>query len=677
MDKSERTILIVFLIALGGCLVISVLCGAVFLLANRIMPDINALLPEGLVTSTETGIEEPQITITPWAVDDGELVAAASGIAKLLEDTVIPTADLNELAEKFEGKVNVQTQLDQPPTNYQIGDELDFYVLNTDTNENRLTTATLQYETEEVYFWIEDGVYFDKRDLKTLMDRFSSQIYPTNQEFFGKEWIPGVDNDPHLYIVYATGLGDHVAGLSASTDVVLPSVHPYSNAHEMFYVNADVQTIADPYTLSVMAHELQHLIHGYHDANEELWLNEGFSELSTLLNGYDAGGFDYLFSYAPDLQLNYWPGDPNLSDPHYGASFMFVTYMLDRFGEEFTRAVVADEDNGFVSIDQVLGEHDVKDPVTKEGITADDLFADWVITNYLQDNSVLDGRYEYSNYSTAPKMDSTESIYDCSNASMQADVHQFGTDYIALDCSGNYEITFTGQPVIGVLPLPAEEHGKFWWSNRGDSSDILLYREFDFTNVTAPIILTYDTWYDIETDYDYLYLMASAQEGEWEIVDTPSCSFSDPTGNNYGCGYNGQSDGWITESVDLSEYAGKIVQIRFDYVTDGAVTGEGLALDNISIPRINYTTTLDDDDGGWIADGFAWIENLLPQTYLVSLINTSDTSNPIQKFYVAAGETLTIQFTGKPTQAETVLVVSGSNRFTRQKAQYSITITGQ
>lgn len=677
MDKSEKTILTVLLSALGGCLIISILCGAVFSLANRVLPGINALLPDDLVITTETGTQEPQITITPWNVDDGQLVTAASGVAKLLEDTVIPTANLNELAEKFEGKVNVQTHLDQAPVDYQIGDELDFYVLNTDTNENRLTTATLQYETDETYFWIEDGVYFDKRDLKTLMDRFSSQIYPTNQEFFGKEWLPGVDNDPHLYIVYATGLGDHVAGLSASTDVVLPSVHPYSNAHEMFYVNADVQTIADPYTLSVMAHELQHLIHGYHDANEELWLNEGFSELSTLLNGYDAGGFDYLFSYAPDLQLNYWPGDPNLSDPHYGASFMYVTYMLDRFGEEFTRAVVADEDNGFVSIDQVLGEHNVKDPVTNEIITADGLFSDWVITNYLQTDSVLDGRYGYSNYASAPKMDSTETIYDCSNASLQADVSQFGTDYIALDCNGDYEITFTGQPVVGVLPLPAEEHGKFWWSNRGDSSDILLYREFDFTDVTAPIILTYEVWYDIETDYDYLYLMASTQEGEWEIVDTPSCSFYDPTGNNYGCGYNGQSDGWITESVDLSEYAGKILELRFDYVTDGAVTGEGLALDNISIPQIDYTTNLDQDDGGWIADGFAWIENLLPQTYLVSLINTSDSSVPIQKFHVAAGETVTIQFTGKPTQAETVLVVSGSNRFTRQKAQYSIAIAGQ
>ena len=676
MDKSEKTILIVLLSGLCGCLIIALLCGAVFLLANRLMPDLNTLIPTDLGTVPESATQEPQITITPWNLDDDELLASASETVKVLEDTVIPTADLNDLARKFKGMMNVQTQLHQAPTEYQIGDDLNFYVINTDTNENRLTTATLQYKTDEIYFWIEDGVYFDKRDLKTLMDRFSTQIYPTNQEFFGKEWIPGVDNDPHLYVLYATGMGGHVAGLSASTDVVLPSVHPYSNAHEMFYINADVQTIADPYTLSVMAHELQHLIHGYHDANEELWLNEGFSELSTLLNGYETGGFDYLFSYAPDLQLNYWPGDANLSDPHYGASFLFVTYMLDRFGEEFTRAVVADEDNGFVSIDQVLAEHDVKDPITNEAFTANDLFADWAIANYLHSESVLDGRYRYTNYSSAPKMDSTETIYDCSNVSLQADVHQYGTDYIALDCSGNFEITFTGQPVVGVLPLPSEEHGKFWWSNRGDSSDIVLSHEFDLTNVTAPIIMTYDVWYDIETDYDYLYLMASTQEGVWEIVDTPSCTFYDPTGNNYGCGYNGQSDGWITESVDLSEYAGKILKLSFDYVTDGAVTGEGLALDNISIPQINYATNLDRDDGGWVPDGFAWIENLLPQTYLVSLINTSDSSTPIQKFHVAAGETITIQFRGKPSQAETVLVVSGSNRFTRQKAQYSITVTG-
>ena len=134
------------------------------------------------------------------------------------------------------------------------------------------------------------------------------------------------------------------------------------------------QTLTDPYTLSVMAHEFQHLIHGYHDANEELWLNEGFSELATLLNGYDAGGFDYVFSYDPDIQLNNWPSDPNVSDAHYGASFLFVTYMLDRFGEEFTRAVVADKDNGLVSIDKVLKEKQVKDPVTGETITADKLF---------------------------------------------------------------------------------------------------------------------------------------------------------------------------------------------------------------------------------------------------------------------------------------------------------------
>ena len=138
MDKSEKTILIVLLIALGGCLIIALLCGGVFFLANRLMPDLNTLIPTDLVTVQETATQEPRITITPWNLDDDELVAAASETVKVLEDTVIPTADLNALAEKFKGMVNVQTQLQLTPTAYQIGDELDFYVLNTDTNENRL-----------------------------------------------------------------------------------------------------------------------------------------------------------------------------------------------------------------------------------------------------------------------------------------------------------------------------------------------------------------------------------------------------------------------------------------------------------------------------------------------------------------------------------------------------------
>lgn len=669
MDKAEKTILVVLLSVIGGCAILAVLCGGVFFLANKYLPD--ATESPTIESSTQTPDKSP----TPESQADSESIKTAAGILSLLENTTIPTADLNQLTEKFDGKENIPTQLTTSPVNYDVGDSLNFFVNNTDTNETRVAKATLQYETEDIYFWIENGVYFDRRELKTFMDRFATQIYPTNQEFFGKEWIPGVDNDPHLYVFYGNGLGEQIAGYSSSTDVVLPVAHEYSNAHEMFYINAEGQTLTDPYTLSVMAHEFQHLIHGYHDANEELWLNEGFSELSTLLNGYDAGGFDYLFSYDPDIQLNYWPSDPNESDAHYGSSFLFVTYMLDRFGEEFTRAVVADTDNGMVSIDKILKEQQIKDPLSGNQMVADNLFSDWVVANYLKDNTILDGRFDYSNYPDGPQMVATQTIYDCENANVESDVRQFGTDYIELSCSGELEITFNGQPVVEVLPLPGEDHGKFWWSNRGDSSDITLSRTFDFTSVNGPITMTYDTWYDIETDYDYIYLMASIDGGNWQILETPSCTFSNPTGNSYGCAYNGQSDGWISESVDLSAFAGHQVELRFDYVTDGAVTGEGLTLDNIIIPEVKYQANFEENDGGWIPAGFALIENLVPQPFLVSLINTSDASAPVQSFPVEAGGTLTIVSEVNAQQGEVVIVVSGSNRFTRQTADYSITIT--
>jgi hypothetical protein len=667
MDKTEKTILVIFISVVGGCLILALLCGGSVFLFNRFT------VQDSGTPVVEATVAVPTLEPTSVVVEDST-IATANAVLAMLENTLIPTADLNQLAEKFEGKRNIPTNLTTAPINYQVGDKLSFYVVDTDTNETRVARATLQYETEHIYFWIEDGVSFDKRNLKTLVDRFANQIYPTNQEFFGKEWLPGVDNDPHLYIFYGNGLGEQVAGYCSSTDVVLPVAHEYSNAHEMFYINAEGQTLTDPYTLSVMAHEFQHLIHGYHDANEELWVNEGFSELATFLNGYDAGGFDYLFSYDPDLQLNYWPSNPDESTAHYGASFLFVTYMLDRFEEDFTRAVVADEDNGMVSIDKVMQEQGIIDPLNGERETADGLFSDWAVANYLKDSSVLDGRYDYHNYTDGPQMSPTETLYDCGNASVNGDVHQYGTDYIELSCDGSFEVTFSGRSVVDVLPLPSEDHGKFWWSNRGDSSEITLSREFDFTAVSAPILMTYDTWYEIETDYDYLYLLASVDGGNWQIVDTPSCTLSNPAGNSYGCAYNGMSDGWITETVDLSQFAGHKVTLMFDYVTDGAVTEDGFALDNLSIPAVDYVESFDENDGGWDPAGFVWIENLVPQTFLVSLVNTANVDEPVSSFTVEAGETLKFSFNGDSSAGELAIVISGSNRFTRQTAQYTLQI---
>ena len=211
------------------------------------------------------------------------------------------------------------------------------------------------------------------------------------------------------------------------------------------------------------------------------------------------------------------------------------------------------------------------------------------------------------------------------------------------------------------------------WSNRADASATKLTREFDFTNVTGPISLTYSTWYEIEEDYDFLYLLASTGDGKGRIINTPSCSFSDITGNSYGCGYNGASNGWITETVDLSQFAGQVVTLSFEYITDEAVTGEGFVMDDIRIPEINYLADFEQDEGGWTAEGFVRINNILPQTFLVSVIDTYS-ETPIQKFTVSSGEDLNISLNALPDGYDYVLVVSGTSRFTRQKAEYQISL---
>ncbi|WP_205128613.1 hypothetical protein, partial [Escherichia coli] len=109
------------------------------------------------------------------------------------------------------------------------------------------------------------------------------------------------------------------------SDEYHPLVQPYSNAHEMFYINAS-QSLSSDYTYSVLAHEFQHMIRWYNDRNEDSWLNEGSSELASYLNGYGTGGFDYLFSRRPDTQLNSWPEGPGAAGANYGAAYLFMAY---------------------------------------------------------------------------------------------------------------------------------------------------------------------------------------------------------------------------------------------------------------------------------------------------------------------------------------------------------------
>ncbi len=183
---------------------------------------------------------------------------------------------------------------------------------------------------------------------------FENKIIPTNRKFFGEEWIPGVDNDPHMYVLYARGLGELLYGYFSAPDEFPQAVSPYANGHEMFVVSADNLGLADEEMASTIAHEYQHMIHWYRDRNEESWINEGFSQLAEVLNGFSPPGHDYTFAEVPDTQLTDWSSDNYENSAHYGASFLYMTYFIDRFGDTITQALVNDLNNGMSSVDEVL-----------------------------------------------------------------------------------------------------------------------------------------------------------------------------------------------------------------------------------------------------------------------------------------------------------------------------------
>jgi immune inhibitor A len=593
----------------------------------------------------------------------------------LLEQTIVPNNDPRDLACRLQGKCSIPEVVATSAPDRPVGDADKFWVTNTDTNQSFQIDATLQYVTPHVYFWVENGVDFNQKDMQDLVNTFENKIYPTDRAFFGSEWTPGIDGDVHIYILYARGIGQRVAGYFSSADEISPQAHKYSNAHEMFLFNADNSPLNDPYTYGVLAHEFQHMIHWHLDRNETSWINEGFSELAVFLNGYTIGGQDWAFLRSPDLQLTDWPNDPNATGPHYGAGFLFTDYFLNRFGEQATQALVRDPENGLESVDDVLKSIGATDPQSGQPITADDVVIDWMTANYLQDSSVADGRFAYQNYPDAPKAAATEKIDTCPQDNNYS-VKQYGAEYIDITCKGNFTLNFTGSTQTGLLPESPHSGNFAFWSNKGDESDMTLTHSFDFSQVSGPLSISFWTWYDIEKDYDYIYLEVSEDGKTWQIIKTPSGTDQDPSGNSYGWGYNGTSGGgpqWIQETVDLSQYAGKQVQLRFEYVTDAAVNGEGLLLDDVSIPAINYTTDFESDDGGWDAAGFVRIQNALPQTYRLALILKGKTTS-VQMIAVSQDQSASIPLDLSGDTREAILVVTGTTRFTREQASYTISV---
>ena len=665
-----------------GCLLACSLCmvigGGAACLGSLLVRSVPGL--EKSVPREATPVyQPPSLTPAPLVLANPVPAPAEEDLTSL-ESAVVPASDLVDLAERLGGKQDVPRVVASSAEPIPLGTVRTFYASNADTNENFRVEATLRYATPHVYFWVEQGINASDQDIQALVDRFEEKTYPTDRQFFGSEWTPGVDGDVHVYILLTRNLGSSVAGYFSPDDEYSPLAQPFSNAHEMFYLNTDALSLTDDYTGGVLAHEFQHMIRWYQNRSEDAWLNEGASVLAEFLNGFSLGGFDLAYAQNTNLQLDFWP-DPQETNtsPHYGASFLFLDYILNRVGRSATQALLRDPGHGLEGVDDTLRQLGEKDPQTGRQITADDVFADFAAALYLDNPAVGDGRFAFSNDPQAPHAQVDETVTTCPTGVESREVAQYGIDYILIRCVGDYHLHLVGQSEARVVPTNPAQGQYDIWSNEGDDSDTTLTRGFDLPPAT-PITLRYQAWFDIEKDYDYAYLEVSTDSGRtWRTLHTPSGTDRNPQGNNYGWGYTGESGGgdtpaWITENVDLSAYAGKHILLRFEYITDPEVNGGGLLLDNLSIPQLGYQADFEQNWGGWVPSGFVRLRNEIPQTYRALLILQQAKGTSVQPIALNDREYGEASLSLKSGDTA-VLVVMGTTPFTRLEAPFQYEIT--
>ncbi|MEN8650155.1 immune inhibitor A domain-containing protein [Streptomyces sp. 21So2-11] len=186
----------------------------------------------------------------------------------------------------------------------------------------------------------------------------------------------------------------------------------------------------------------------------------------------------------------------------------------------------------------------------------------------------------------------------------------------------------TKNPQALVVDLPKKavtttvvkpsEGSKQWWSGMGDDLKNTLTRSVDLTG-KANASLGLQGWWDIEANYDWLYAEASTDAGKtWNALDGTADGKALERDAADKPGLTGTGGAYKKLALPLDAYAGKKVDVRFRYQTDGGAGGKGFAADAITVTADGkplFTDGAEGDDNGWTAKGFSRIGESFTKDY--------------------------------------------------------------
>ncbi len=164
------------------------------------------------------------------------------------------------------------------------------------------------------------------------------------------------------------------------------------------------------------------------------------------------------------------------------------------------------------------------------------------------------------------------------------------------------------------------------------NSTFKITNSINLANALQAELSFYAKW-DIEKSFDYVVLEIQKNAGVW----TPQCGLF----TNFGTAnqifgkplYDGKQSTWVQEKINLSDYLGSNISIRFIFKSDGEVNGDGFYFDDMKVTILNLPT---------LSTEYFTFENLTispnPTNSILTLNTITDLEN--YKIYNISGQLL-------------------------------------
>jgi hypothetical protein len=331
-----------------------------------------------------------------------------------------------------------------PPPNPQIGDSWNWYIwrLNGPPVAD-LRSCTVRGMGANCYVVVEDSqwnVRMNQAQVDTIINHFENAsigpfpnegIWSLDTAHFGNP-PDALDQDPRVYLLYYD-FDVTSDGFFWAFDQECDDVAQYrSNECDVVYLNCSGPNPAGSYMIAVLAHEFEHLIHYNYDTDEAAWVDEGLAELAMWLYG-DPDNISQ-FNTAPDRNLTTFTG----VWADYIKSYLFSLYFYERLGgdQNAVRTLVEEPGNSIAGYNATLDALLYPDDF-------ENVFADWVVANYLDDTTISDGRFGYAGETLPPFSPfATLSTYPVGPNS--ASVNHWAADYARFLNGNALQMTFNG-----------------------------------------------------------------------------------------------------------------------------------------------------------------------------------------------------------------------------------------